>query len=80
MDFNSPYMTSMLVVTHIPASISPATPEQWILTPDTTISNPTDGGPAAAQVGTLLKKPTNGAKIFTAGQFRVPFTMIVTRK
>jgi hypothetical protein len=81
-DFNSPYSTSKLVLTHTPASIShdPPTPEQWVLTPDTTSSTPTNGGPAAAQVGTLLKKPTKGPNLLTAGQFRMPFKIVITRK
>ena len=81
-DFNLPYMTSKLVLTHTPASISidSPMPEQWVLTPDTTPSTPTNGGSIAAQVGTLLKKPTMGPKLLTAGQFRMPFKIVVTRK
>lgn len=79
-DFNSPYMTSKLVLTHTPSSLSPATPEQWILAPDTAISTPANGGPAAAQVGTLLKEPKGKPGFVTAGQFRMPFKLVITRK
>ena len=80
-DFNSPYMTSRLVLTHTPASVSPAIPEQWVLTPDTTISTPTNGEPDATQVATLLREPGKGKPSFvTAGQFRMPFKLVVTRK
>lgn len=69
-DFNSPYMTAKLVLTHTPASLSLGTPEQWVLTPET--SN---------QVATLLLESTKGKAAWsTAGQFRMPFKIVVTRK
>lgn len=80
-DFNSPYPTTNLVITHIPASTSPATPEQWIITPGTEPSFPTNGLPTSSQVATLLLEGGKGKPAWlTAGQFRMPFKIVVTRK
>jgi hypothetical protein len=80
-DFNSPYMTTKLVLTHIPAATPTATPEQWILSPGTEASNPNNGAPASSQVATLLLESGKAKPTWvTAGQYRVPFKIVVTRK
>lgn len=83
---NSPCITSLVNVKHIPATTNPSTPEIWIVWPDSDPSNSScpavTGSPV--QVGTI-EGPNSASKkggqfTVNAGQFTVPFYITIRRK
>jgi hypothetical protein len=77
---NSPCITSLVSVQNIPAALSSSGKETWIAWPDSTpvsCTSPVSGSPA--QVGTLRTPPPHGPTWVSAGQFTVPFYIIIQR-
>lgn len=75
---NWPFLTSKVVVQHIPADPLTGAVETWTITPDNANMNPS-GSPAATQVGSLLLAAEGKNKGGNAGQFSMPFQFTVTR-
>jgi hypothetical protein len=75
---NTPYNTSLVIVTHIPANYNGGTnAETWTVTPDNANMN-LAGTPAATQVAGLLVSQKHGS--VNGGQFSMPFQFSITRK
>ena len=64
---NTPLITTLVNVQHIPAGSNPVTPETWVVTPA-----------ASPAVGTLRSNVKGGLR--TVGQFDAPFSIKVTRQ
>lgn len=74
---NQPYLTALVVVTHLPADPTTGAVETWIITPSNANTNPS-GMPAATELGTLLVAAKHGQT--DAGEFSLPFQFTVTRQ
>ena len=77
-NMNAPCITSLVKVTHIPATSS--SKETWIVWPDSapaSCTSPVSG--SHAQVGTLRTPPQHGPDWVSAGQFTVPFYITIQR-
>lgn len=77
-NMNAPCITSLVKVTHIPATTS--SKEYWIVWPDNTpasCTSPVSG--SHAQVGTLRTPPQHGPGWVSAGQFTMPFFVTIQR-
>ncbi len=73
---NTPLVTTLVHVHHIPADASamPPTPETWVVTPEP----PADGSADNPVVGTLMSNLKGGLRV--VGQFNAPFSITVTRQ
>jgi hypothetical protein len=82
-NINTPCLTSLVNVQHIPATSS--TKETWIAWPDSNPANSSCGGAVngtPVQVGTLLVPSSShkgGESTVNAGQFTVPFYITIRR-
>ena len=72
---NSPCVSSLVYVTHYPATGS--SPETWVAWPDsTTAAGCTNGAAGVTQAGTL---EVTAKKVVNGGQFRMPFYITMQR-